>query len=139
MFLGLELGARRDESECYFKNKIIYKNITTLPIFKRGISRLQEGAGKMKVAIMCSEKDPLTCHRTVLIAHYSRDFFSDVQHILEDGSIESMNEVDVRLLHECKLEKEDFFNTYEERLELAYINRAEKIAYEENQERVAYA
>lgn len=138
VFLGAELGARRDEPECYENNKVIYRRVADLPSFKSGILRLRKGAEKMRVAIMCAEKDPLTCHRTVLVAHFSRELFSDTLHILEDGSIESRAEADLRLLREYKLEKEDFFSPYEERLALAYSKRAEKIAYEENQEQVAY-
>lgn len=138
VFLGAELGARRDEPECYENNKVIYGKVAELPSFKSGIIRLREGAEKMRVAIMCAEKDPLTCHRTVLVAHFSREFFSDTQHILEDGSIESRSEADLRLLREYNLEKEDFFSPYEDRLALAYSKRAEKIAYEENQDQVAY-
>jgi len=138
VFLGDELGARRDETECYENNKVVYRKVANLPSFKSGISRLQEGAKKMRVVIMCAEKDPLTCHRTVLVAHFSRDLFSDTLHILEDGSIESRAEADLRLLNEYHLDKEDFFSPYEQRLELAYSKRAEKIAYEENQEQAAY-
>jgi uncharacterized protein (DUF488 family) len=138
VFLGEELGARRDEAECYESSKVIYRKVANLPIFKAGISRLLEGTEKMRVAIMCAEKDPLTCHRTVLVAHFSRAHFSDTLHILEDGSIESRAEADLRLLREYKLEKEDFFSPYEERLALAYSKRAEKIAYEENDEQISY-
>lgn len=138
VFLGSELGARRDEPECYEGNKVVYRKVADLPSFKLGVSRLREGTEKMRVAIMCAEKDPLTCHRAVLVTHFSRDQFSDAVHILEDGSIESRAEADLRLLQEYKLEKEDFFSPYEERLALAYSKRAEKIAYEENQNHAKY-
>lgn len=138
VFLGAELGARRDEPECYENRKVIYRKVAELSSFKSGVSRLREGAEKMRVAIMCAEKDPLTCHRTVLVAHFARDQFSDTLHILEDGSIESRAEANLRLLKEYNLEKEDLFSPYEERLALAYSKRAEKIAYEETQEHAAY-
>ena len=138
VFLGDELGARRDEPQCYEGRKVIYRKVAALPSFLQGIIRLQEGASKMRVAIMCAEKDPLTCHRTVLVAHFSREQFSNTLHILEDGGIETRQEADLRLLREYKLDKEDFFSSYSERLELAYAKRAEKIAYEENHDHAAY-
>lgn len=138
VFLGEELGARRDEPECYERNKVVYRKVANLLSFKSGISRLREGTEKMRVAIMCAEKDPLTCHRTVLVAHFARAQFSDTLHILEDGSIESRAEADLRLLKEYSLDKDDMFSPYEERLALAYSKRAEKIAYEETQEHAAY-
>lgn len=138
IFLGEELGARRSEPECYEHGKVVYHKVSGTKTFKQGVSRLKEGAVKMRVAIMCAEKDPLTCHRTVLVAHFSRMYFSDILHILKDGSIENQKDADFRLLQEYKLDKEDFFRPYSERLELAYAKRAEKIAYGEREEHAAY-
>jgi uncharacterized protein (DUF488 family) len=138
VFLGDELGARRSEPQCYEDRRVIYRKVAVLPLFLRGIERLQEGASKMRVAIMCAEKDPLTCHRTVLVAHFAREKFSDTLHILEDGQIETGEHADKRLLRESNLDKDDFFNPYAERLKMAYEQRAEKIAYTENEQQVAY-
>lgn len=138
VFLGDELGARRDEPQCYEDGKVVFEKVSSTPAFLKGLERLQEGASKMRVAIMCAEKDPLTCHRTVLIAHFARERFADTLHILEDGSIESRAHADDRLLRELKLDRDDFFTTYSERLTLAYAKRAEKIAYAENQEQPVY-
>jgi uncharacterized protein (DUF488 family) len=138
VFLGDELGARRNEPQCYENGKVIYHKVAALPLFLKGIERLQEGASKMRVAIMCAEKDPLTCHRTVLVAHFAREIFSDTLHILEDGSVETRDHADKRLLQELKLDKDDFFNPYAERLKKAYAARAEKIAYAENEQQAAH-
>ncbi len=138
VFLGEELGARRPEPQCYDDGKVVFRKVADVPAFRSGVERLQEGASKMRVAIMCAEKDPLICHRTVLVAHFAREEFSDIFHILEDGSIESLEHADARLLREHKLDKEDFFTPYSERLALAYAQRAEKIAYAEKQEQIAY-
>lgn len=138
VFLGDELGARRGEPECYEKGKVIYHKVAALPLFLKGVERLQEGASKMRVAIMCAEKDPLTCHRTVLVAHYARGNFSDTLHILEDGSVETRDHADKRLLRELKLDKDDLFNPYDQRLKIAYAQRGEKIAYAENEQKTAH-
>lgn len=138
VFLGDELGARRVEPQCYEHGKVIYQKVATLPLFLTGIERLQEGASKMRVAIMCAEKDPLTCHRTVLVAHFAREKFSDTLHILEDGRIETRDHADKRLLQELKLDKDDFFNPYDQRLMIAYAQRGEKIAYAENEQQAAH-
>lgn len=138
VFLGNELGARRDEPQCFKNGKVIYEKVADLPLFIRGVKRLQEGASKMRVAIMCAEKDPLTCHRTVLVAHFARKNFSDTLHILEDGSVETRDHADKRLLRELRLDKDDFFNPYDERLKIAYEKRGEKIAYAENEQQIAH-
>lgn len=138
VFLGDELGARRNEPQCYEKGKVIYEKVANLPSFLKGVERLREGASKMRVAIMCAEKDPLTCHRTVLVAHFAREKFADTLHILDDGGIETRDHADKRLLRELKLDKDDFFHPYTERLKLAYAQRAEKIAYAENEQQAAH-
>ena len=138
VFLGDELGARRNEPQCYENGKVIYHKVAALPLFLKGVERLQEGASKMRVAIMCAEKDPLTCHRTVLVAHFARNSFSDTLHILEDGSVETRDQADKRLLRELKLDKDDFFNPYDQRLNSAYAQRGEKIAYAETEQPSAH-
>lgn len=134
VFLGKELGARRSERECYSGTKVSYRKVANSKSFQEGLMRLREGALKMRVSIMCTEKDPLSCHRTILVAHYGRKYFSEVRHILEDGTIETGQHADNRLLKEYKLDVEDFFNPLEERMSIAYEKRAEKIAYEETED-----
>ena len=130
IFLGNELGARRSEGECYIDNKVSYGLVAKTPLFLEGIRRLEDGTKKMRIAIMCAEKDPLTCHRSVLVAHFGRESFRDIHHILEDGSIETCDQADKRLLVECKMDAEDFFTPYEERLRMAYEKRGSKIGYQ---------
>src|SRR5580704_18831058 len=46
LFLGRELGARRDEPECYVDERASYAKIAKLPNFVRGIERVLEGSSK---------------------------------------------------------------------------------------------
>lgn len=92
VFLGKELGARREESECYRDGNIDYELVQKLPLFESGIERLLQGVSKMRVAMMCAEKDPLHCHRYGLIASYLGNTVIDIQHILADGSLKSQQE-----------------------------------------------
>ena len=133
LFLGQELGARRSEANCYVDGKVDYDLIVGESSFEAGISRIVEGAKMMKVALMCSEKDPLTCHRSILIARVAKETFCDIHHILEDGSIETHEESEKRLLRECKLEHEDFFLSYDDRMNKAYAERGQSIAYQEEE------
>ena len=89
VFLGEELGARRSEPECYVNGKVDYSLIARTPSFKRGLDRLVQGAAKMRVAIMCAEKDPLDCHRCILVSPRLKERGIDVQHIHDDGTLES--------------------------------------------------
>lgn len=62
VFLGMELGARRHEQDCYTDGRVDYERIPATEAFQHGISRLIDGASRMRVAMLCAEKDPLTCH-----------------------------------------------------------------------------
>ena len=135
--LGRELGARRAESECYVGNKVSYPLVVRTPLFQQGLERLRHGAAQMRVAIMCAEKDPLECHRTVLVAHYARSIFSHIDHIREDGNLETQASADRRLLAAYGVNDTDFFRPRADLLEEAYRRRGEEIAFEETHEKAA--
>jgi uncharacterized protein (DUF488 family) len=135
VFLGEELGARRSESECYLEGQVIYDLIAKTSAFQEGIERVTLGARKMRIAMMCAEKDPLTCHRAILVSRHIKSKVGQILHILEDGSIETHTSAEERLLRECKLQESDLFKTPEQLIDDAYTKRGAKIAYvEETQE-----
>ncbi len=68
VFLGRELGARRSERECYLEGRADYELISQTSAFKQGIERLIQGAARMRIALMCAEKDPIDCHRCLLVS-----------------------------------------------------------------------
>jgi uncharacterized protein (DUF488 family) len=131
VFLGTELGARRSEPECYEDRKARYPLIARAPLFAEGLTRVRQGAEKYRVALMCAEKDPLTCHRAVLVCRHLRESMSGIQHIREDGRLESHDELESRLLALAGLPEGDLFQSREELMERAYDWQGERIAYEE--------
>lgn len=130
VFLGKELGARRDERESYVDGQARYDRIKTLPLFLQGLERLRRGMQKERIALMCSEKDPLTCHRTILVCRALRDEMS-IGHILEDGETESQSAAETRLLQMMGLPESDLFHDRGELIERAYDKQALAIAYTE--------
>jgi len=131
IFLGKELGARRNEPECYQNHRVNYDQVAQTPGFREGLWRLVKSSLKMNVAMLCAEKDPLTCHRTILVARNIRDLTGDVHHILGDGRIETQDQAEERLLRELTIQGSDLFATREQRIAEAYHRRAVNIAYEE--------
>ena len=97
VFLGEELGARRDEPCCYVGDRADYELIAECELFQKGLERVRQGLEQMRVALMCAEKDPMDCHRTILVARHAQKF-TEVEHILNDGSIETHGELEARLL-----------------------------------------
>lgn len=129
VFLGEELGARRAEPEAYRAGQARYDLIRTLPAFARGLDRVRRGIETHRLALMCAEKDPLTCHRTILVCRAMRDDSLDIAHILDDGSIESSEQAERRLLGLMKISTDDLFSDYEGLVQRAYDLQSERIAY----------
>ncbi|WP_442933197.1 DUF488 domain-containing protein [Microcoleus sp. herbarium12] len=99
VFLGKELGARPKDLSCYDTGgKALYDRIAATPLFSAGIQRLLKGAANYKISLMCAEKDPLTCHRTLLVCHKLKEFNLQINHILSDGNLESHQNLEARLL-----------------------------------------
>lgn len=131
VFLGEELGGRSsDASCCDIDGRVRYDRISDTDAFRRGLSRVKEGLKKYRIALMCTEKDPLTCHRTILICrHLRRVKDLSVLHILEDGQTESHEESELRLLQLARMEQPNLFESFQDRLELAYDYQGKRIAY----------
>lgn len=60
VFLGRELGARREERECYVDGQASYDRIARLPLFQQGLERVRQGARKHAIALMCRRRTPPT-------------------------------------------------------------------------------
>lgn len=131
VFLGDELGARSKDPACYRDGKVSYALVAETPMFREGLERVKKGAENFKVALMCAEKDPLQCHRTILVA---RDLAREgvaVRHILADGGLETQEQVEERLLDKGKVTNTDLFLSHDELLDQAYERQARAIAYED--------
>ncbi|MEG4108564.1 DUF488 domain-containing protein [Microcoleus sp. S13_C5] len=99
VFLGKELGARPEDLSCYdTSGKALYDRIAATPLFSAGMQRLIQGAANYKISLMCAEKDPITCHRTILVCHKLKVFNLQIHHILSDGNLESHEHLEERLL-----------------------------------------
>lgn len=135
VFLGQELGARRTERACYVDGQAKYELIAQLPAFAEGIRRIQAGAERMRLSLMCAEKDPITCHRTILVCRELAKLGLDVKHILDDGDLEPHEDAQNRMMIEEGYVpgQLDIFGSSDDTgsLALAYEKRGLKIAYRE--------
>lgn len=128
VFLGDELGARRSEDCCYVDGQAKYELIAKTDAFQSGIERLRDGTKKYVVALMCAEKDPITCHRTILVAKSLRQEF-EIRHLIAPQRIEMQSDAEKRLMRQWKIDANDLFTPEDERLEDAYQKQAKEIAY----------
>ena len=132
-FLGKELGARRSEESCYVDGQASYDRIAQLSIFQRGLERITEGVEHFIVALMCSESDPIDCHRSILICRELKRICPDfeITHVLADGTEERHEMFEERLIKLHKLQPELFgdLTSRSGLIEKAYDLQAGKIAF----------
>jgi len=131
VFLGKELGARSENPACYRQGKVQYEILAKEPQFAVGLERLRTGMERFRIALMCAEKDPLDCHRAVLVARRVYESGTPVEHIHADGHLEKHAEMEARMLNLLKMSDADMFRSREEILVDAYRIRGEQIAYED--------
>jgi uncharacterized protein (DUF488 family) len=133
VFLGQELGARRSERDCYEDGRANYERIARLPAFQQGLARLRTGIKKHRICLLCAEKEPLDCHRTILVCRHMREQRMKIQHILADGTLEDHADTERRLLTLTDVQPTLFEPdlTLAELLEQAYEIRGREIAFRE--------
>jgi hypothetical protein len=98
--------------------------------FRDGLNRLIDGARRYRIAAMCSEADPLDCHRCLLVARALTERGMPVAHIIASGDTVTHAEIEARLLAMAHLSEAGLLlGSRDERLAEAYRTRGRKIAY----------
>jgi uncharacterized protein (DUF488 family) len=129
VFLGDHCGARINDPSCYIDGYASYEKIKETVVFRHGIDRILKGLKKHSIALLCAEKDPIYCHRDILVCRSLKPFNINIQHIISDKIVETNESAENRLLKEFDLDAGDFFMTDAERLNLAYDRQGKRIAY----------
>jgi len=131
VFLGKELGARSDDPDCYRDGKVQFDRVAQSATFQEGLRRLRKGIASHRVCLLCAEKDPIACHRTILVCRHARSEDTEIKHILEDGSLEDHADTERRMMRTLKVPEADLFASRNELLDKAYAMQGEKMAYKE--------
>ncbi len=99
-------------------------------LFDLGIQRVKDVSQHKNIALMCAEKDPIFCHRALLVARTLVASGWAVKHILSDGSIE-VHEATVERLYEHlghqKNQMRIFENTTEDWDDAVYKEQEKRI------------
>ena len=133
VFLGRELGARTEDKACYIDGKVQYDLLARTPLFRKGLARIVHGMGSHRIALMCAERDPLTCHRAILVCRHLAAQGKKAQHILAQGQLESHEDAITRLLGELGIAENELFRSRDDLITEAYSRRGQQIAYSEKQ------
>jgi uncharacterized protein (DUF488 family) len=134
--LGTELGGRTSDRRLMTDDgQTDYRKVMETASFKAGIRKVLQAMGEGEnVVLMCAEKDPLDCHRFVLVSRALSLEGTNVLHILDNGELRSNAELEKALLERYKLdngqttlfgERKSEFDLIDE----AYLLRGREIAY----------
>ena len=130
-FMGVELGGRPTDPACYdSEERVQYDRLAETDAFKEGIRQVIQRTGERRIALMCSEKEPLDCHRTLLIAQVLTARDLGIGHILADGDLENHAAAMDRLLDRFKLPRDgDMFRSRDQLVAEAVNRQARQVAY----------
>lgn len=145
VFMGDELGARPSDRHCYVNGAVDYDRIVSAGFFQHGLDRVQMGVARgYVITLLCAEKDPIDCHRNVLVAHSLAKRGVDIKHLvqlapMEPAVAEDREDTESRLFEECDQgdsRQDDLFMSRDSLIEKVYKLRFKKIAYREESENV---
>ena len=129
VFLGDELGGRSPNESDFENGRVVYARLRQRPVFDVGLDRVILGSQKYTLALMCTEKEPLDCHRTLLVAQALAEQGLQISHIHSDSTVELHEAAIQRLLKIHKLDDADLFRSHEELVSEAILQQEHKIAF----------
>lgn len=133
VFLGNELGARSPDPSCYVGGRVQYSRLAAAESFKAGLDRVVKGSQSRHIALMCAEKEPLECHRTLLVGQALHGIGVPLTHIHANGDQEPHELALMRLLDITGLPQEDMFRSRDELLAEALRIQEQRVAYVDEQ------
>ena len=95
-----EFGARQKERHFYTSDGYLdFELFTASSAYNQGYLEIEDGLKRDYVFVfMCSEKDPIDCHRAIMISKTFKDNGYSILHLLPDKNPISQVDVENRLL-----------------------------------------
>lgn len=136
-FMGDYFGARPTDPSLYSaKGYLDFEKVVNSSKFKKGFDNVIKGIKQgYRIAFMCTEKDPIECHRAILVTNtFYKEGYS-IEHIMPDNTIQTQQDINERLLdmyypnrNQFSLFASENLSTEQYLLE-AYKKQNEKIGY----------
>jgi uncharacterized protein (DUF488 family) len=142
IYFGDKLGARPNGDDCCKGSCVSFEYLAKTEQFHIGLEHLTDISMKYRVALMCAEKDPIECHRFILICRNLKNSGLHIKHILLDGGIEDNSDTERRLIRVLKIEPTLFdpTKTQAQLIDQAYEQQANNISYDSSeQEKIHHA
>jgi uncharacterized protein (DUF488 family) len=126
---GEALGGRPRDAALYCDGVADYEAMARQRDFQVALDRLTAERAQRSVCLMCAEREPLDCHRCLLVARSLAERGLIIGHILHDGTVEPHTATEQRLLALTGACDDLFVTGQDERLAAAYRRRARAVAY----------
>lgn len=130
-WLGNKLGGKYDKIKyCDEQGKVDYEKVAQSEKFIDGIKEVEKMIPRYNVCIMCSEGDPMKCHRFLLISRMLKEY--NIHHIMANGTVIKNSELERKLFNmygnfnQLSLFDEDNLESVEVK---AYREQGRKTAY----------
>jgi len=96
-----EFGAQQPERSFYTPQGYLdFEKFTTSQVFNEGYHKIENGLKQDYIfAFMCAEKDPIDCHRSIMISKTFKDNGYTVLHLLPNINPISQVDIEDRLLN----------------------------------------
>ena len=124
---GDALGGRPTDPALYCDGIADYEAMAETAEFRAGLDRLSDDMRRHRVCLLCSEREPLDCHRCLLVGRALARRGVTIGHIPGDGAIEPHTTTEDRLLAMIG-KPDDLFQERPQRLADAYRRRASVVA-----------
>lgn len=128
VYLGDGLGGRSDDPACYEDGRVRYDRVTEKAPFQHALDRVVRGAANHRIVLLCAEREPLECHRTLLVAPALDERGVKVAHIHADGELEPHGEAMERLLDRFNLHP-SLYQPREKQVAEAIELQAKRVAF----------
>jgi uncharacterized protein (DUF488 family) len=97
VYLGGPLGGRPPDSSMYDADgRVRYDRVAAGSDFIGAVERLLRGADEHRIALLCGEEDPISCHRRRLVGRTLRERGVTLAHIRGDGTVTTETELEAR-------------------------------------------
>lgn len=97
IYLGSSLGGRPSDGSMYDADgHVRYDLMAASSDFLTAVERLVRGASEYRIALLCGEEDPISCHRRRLVGRTLQDRGLALAHIRGDGVVTTEAELEER-------------------------------------------
>lgn len=99
-FMGNYFGARPSDNSLYSPNGYLdFEKVVNCLNFKKAFTSVEKGVEQgYRIAFMCTEKDPIECHRAILVTNAFYKAGYSIEHIMPDSTIQTQEDINERLL-----------------------------------------